>query len=203
MRFKNANRRVRAAVSVTVVLWLFAIPVGVLAHAELDTAQPADGAVLDAPPTEIVLTFTEALDAAQSHMELIGPDGTEVAAGAIDPDNELAMRIDPPDLAPGAYEIRSTAVAAHDGAVARETLTFTILAPSPSPTPTPTPRPSASPTPTPSPTPSPSPSPAPSADGPVSASGGDVLLPIVAAVVIVGILGAVLLRGRSRGSGPA
>ena len=45
-------------------------------------------------------------------MELIGPDGTEVAAGGVDPDNEKAMRIDPPELEPGAYEIRSTAFAA-------------------------------------------------------------------------------------------
>ncbi len=50
----------------------------------------------------------------------------EVAAGVVDPDNEKAMRIDPPELAPGAYEIRSTAFAAHDGALKRETLTFTI-----------------------------------------------------------------------------
>jgi copper resistance protein C len=193
------------ALSFTVLLSLFASPVGVLAHAELDTAVPADGAVLDAPPTEIVLTFTEALDAAKSHMELIGPDGTDVAKGGIDTDNELAMRIDPPDLEPGAYEIHSTAVAAHDGAVARETLTFTITAPSPSPTPTPTPRLSASATPSPSPSasPSPSPSPAPSAGGPASTSGGDVLLPILAAVVVVGILGAFLIRGRSRGGGSA
>ena len=77
------------------------MPLVALAHAELESASPPDGAVLDSPPTEIVLTFTEALDAAKSHMELIGPDGAQVAAGVVDPDNEKSMRIDPPELAPG------------------------------------------------------------------------------------------------------
>lgn len=180
------------------------MPLIVLAHAELESASPADGAVLDSPPTEVVLTFTEALDPVKSHMELIGPDGTQVAAGVVDPDNERSMRIDPPELAPGAYEIRSTAFAAHDGALKRETLMFTINAPSPTPSPTPTAAPSASATPAPSPSASPSasPSPAPSAGGPTSGSGADVLVPILAALVVVVLLGAMLMRGRSRGGGP-
>jgi copper resistance protein C len=189
----------------SVLLAAFAMPLVAQAHAELESASPPDGAVLDAPPTEIVLTFTEELDAAKSHMELIGPDGTQVAAGVADPDNEKAMRIDPPELGPGAYEIRSTAVAAHDGALKREVLTFTINAPSPTPTETPTPARSASATPSPSPSASPSasPTPAPSAGGPTSASGADVLVPIIAALVVIGLLGAMLLRGRSRGGGRA
>ena len=179
------------------------MPLVALAHAELESASPPDGAVLDSPPGEIVLTFTEALDPVKSHMELFGPDGTQVAAGVVDPDDEESMRIDPPVLAPGAYEIRSTAFAAHDGALKRETLTFTISAPSPTPTATPTPAASASATPSPSPkaSPSASPSPAPSAGSPTSVSGADVLLPILAALVVVVLLGAMLLRGRSRGGG--
>jgi len=179
------------------------MPLVALAHAELESASPPDGAVLDSPPSEILLTFTEALDPVKSHMELIGPDGSEVASGVVDPDNDKSMRIDPPELAPGAYGIRSTAFAAHDGTLKREVLTFTITAPSPTPTATPTPPPSASATPSPSPSASPSasPSPAPSAGGPTSASGADVLLPILAALFVVVLLGTMLLRGRSRGGG--
>ncbi len=194
----------RAAISLlAVLLAAFAMPLVALAHAELETASPPDGAVLDSSPSEIVLTFTEALDAVKSHMELIGPDGTQVAAGVVDPDDEKAMRIDPPELEPGAYEIRSTAIAAHDGALKREVLTFTISAPSPTPTATPTSAPSASATASPSPSGSPSAGtpPAPSAGGPTSASGADVLLPILAALIVVVLLGAMLLRGRSRGGG--
>ena len=197
------RRGVRAAgFVVAVLLAAFAVTLVALAHAELESASPPDGAVLDSPPTEIVLTFTEALDPVKSHMELNGPDGTQVAAGVVDPANEKAMRIDPPELEPGAYEIRSTAFAAHDGALKREVLTFTISAASPTPTATPTPAASvsAAPSPSPSASPSASPSPTPSAGG-TSASGADVLLPILAALVVVVLLGAMLLRGRSRGGG--
>lgn len=201
---KPPKRRVRAAGCVAAVLLaVFTAPLVALAHAELETASPPDGAVLDSPPTEIVLTFTEALDPVKSHMELIGPDGTQAAAGVVDSANDKSMRIDPPELPPGAYEIRSTAFAAHDGALKRESLTFTITAPSPTPTAPPTPAPSASATPSQSSSapPSPSPSPAPSAGGSTSASGADVLVPILAALIVVVLLGAMLLRGRSRGGG--
>ena len=190
---------------VAVLLAALALPLVALAHAELESASPPDGAVLAAPPSEIVLTFTEALNVPKSHMELIGPDGTQLAAGVVDPDNEKAMRIDPPELAPGAYEIRSTAVAAHDGALKREVLTFTITAPSPSPTvaPTAAPSQSAAPSASPSASPSTAPSPTPSAGGDSTASTGDLLLPIIAALVVVLLLGTFLLRGRSRGRGGA
>jgi methionine-rich copper-binding protein CopC len=180
---------------------MFSMPVVAFAHAELESASPPDGAVLASPPTEIVLTFTEALNVPKSHMELIGPDGTQVANGVVDPDNEKAMRIDPPALAPGAYEIRSTAVAAHDGALKREVLTFTITAPSPSPTaaPSQSAAPSAAPSASPSASPSAAPSTAPSTGGDTTASTGDVLLPIIAALVVILLLGAMLVRSRSRG----
>jgi copper resistance protein C len=200
------RRGVRAAgFVVAVLLAAFALPLVALAHAELESASPPDGAVLDSPPTEVVLTFTEALDPVKSHMELFGPDGTQVAAGVVDPANDKSMRIDPPELGPGAYEIRSTAFAAHDGALKREVLTFSISAPSPTPTGTPTAAPSATATPSPSPSapPSATPSPAPSAGGDTTASGGDVIVPILAALAVVLLLGIFLLRGRSRGGGGA
>jgi methionine-rich copper-binding protein CopC len=206
MNPRARKRRLRAAGSVAAILLaVFALPLVALAHAELESASPPDGAVLDSSPSEIVLTFTEALDAVKSHLELNGPAGTEVANGGVDPENDRAMRIDPPELEPGTYEIRSTAFAAHDGALKRETLTFTITAPSPTPTATATPAPSesAAPSALPSASPSASPSPVPSAGGSTGASGADVLLPILAALIVVAVLGAMLLRGRSRGGGPA
>jgi copper resistance protein C len=203
----RTRRRGGRAASFLVALLLaaFALPLVALAHAELESASPPDGAVLDSPPSEIILTFTEELDAAKSHMELFGPDGTQVAAGVADPDNDKAMRIDLPVLAPGVYEIKSTAFAAHDGALKREVLTFTVNAPSPTPTETPTAAPSASAPPpaSPSASPSASPTPAPSAGDPTSASGAEVLMPILAALIVIGLLGAMLLRGRSRGGGRA
>jgi methionine-rich copper-binding protein CopC len=204
MSSRTSLRRIRVAGSlVAVLVALLAGPVAVMAHAELESATPADGAVLAAPPTEIVITYTEELDPSKSSLTLHDASGAEVASGGVDPDNDAAMRIDPPTLAPGTYEIRSTAVAAHDGAIDRETLTFTISEPTPAPTEAPTPTPSAAPSETPAATALPSavPSPAPSADG-TNASSTDVLVPILAAIVLVAVLGGWLLS-RSRGRGPA
>ena len=86
-----------------------------------------------------------------------------------------------------------------DGHVDRVTLSFTVV-PAPTPTTTPTATPSDGPSATPSaartpgPSPTPVPTPAPSDSG---ATGGDVVVPIIAAVVILGGLGVYLLRRRS------
>ena len=45
----------------------------VLAHAELVSSDPADKAVLAAPPTIITLTFSDGLDAAKSSFRLDRP----------------------------------------------------------------------------------------------------------------------------------
>ena len=186
-----------------VVLALLLWPAAAFAHAELESASPADGAILEAPPTEIVFTYTEELDPSGSSLTLHDASGTQLAAGGVDPSDDLVMRIDPPELVAGAYEIRSTALSAHDDHLERNVVTFTVTEPTPPPTPSPTPAPSATATPTTPPTASPSaaPSPSPSADG-TPASTTDVLIPIVAAVVLVALLGAWLF-GRSRGRGPA
>jgi hypothetical protein len=198
-------RRLRAVVVLAAVAAvLLATPLVVLAHAELETASPDDGAVLETPPAEIVLTFTEEL-ASSSHVELIGPGGTELAAGGVDPSNDLVMRIDVPDLEPGTYEVRSTAISAHDDHIERPVVSFTVSEPTPAPTASPTPSPTAAESATPAPSASPtiasSPSPSPSADG-TAASATDVIIPIVAAIVLVAVLGGWLLN-RSRGRGPA
>jgi methionine-rich copper-binding protein CopC len=182
-----------------------ALPAGVAAHSELKTADPQDGAVLSAPPAEVVLTFTEPLNPAKSSVTLHDAAGTQIAKGAVDPTDDAVMRLTPPVLDPGTYEIRWTS-AALDGAILRGTLHFTLSAPTPSPTPaaTATPSAAASASPPPSAGQSVIPSPSPSASpGPVNTSASDVILPILAALILVGVLGAVLLRGRSRGGGSA
>jgi hypothetical protein len=138
-------------------------------------------------------------------MTLRDASGAQLAKGAVDPADDTVMRLVPPNLAPGTYEIRWTS-AATDGDILRGTLHFQLASPTPSPTaaPTATSTATASASATPAPSVVASPSPAPSAStGPARASGADVLLPIIAALVLVGVLGAVLLRGRSRGGGPA
>ncbi|HET9456906.1 MAG TPA: copper resistance CopC family protein [Candidatus Limnocylindrales bacterium] len=197
-------RRFRAGVAVpVVVVALLLWPAAAFAHAELETATPADGAVLEAPPTEIVFTYTEELDPTGSSLTLHDASGSQIAAGGVDPSDALIMRIDPPELAAGAYEVRSTALSAHDDHLERNVVSFTVSEPTPAPTPSQTPIPSATAEPTapPSASPSAAPSPSPSEDG-TPASTTDVLIPIVAAIVLVALLGAWLLS-RSRGRRPA
>ncbi len=161
-----------------------------LAHADLVTADPADGAVLTVAPTTITLTFSEALDATKSSVALISAFGT-VATGKVSGDGTV-MTLGPlvqdgRPLGPGAYEIRWTSVAA-DGDVLRGTLTFTVADPTPAPR---TPEPSTVATEKTAPTRAP--------DGatPVVTSTADALVPIVAGLVAVAAIGALVLR-RSR-----
>jgi methionine-rich copper-binding protein CopC len=171
-------------------------PATALAHAELESSDPADGAVVEGTPDAIVLTFTEDLDPSKSSAPLHDAGGTKLADAVVD---GVTMTIDPPELEPGVYEVRWTS-AASDGHLERGIIHFEVTPPPPSPTPTPTPAPSATPAPTPSPTASPSP--VTSADTtPASSSTADILLPIIAAVVLIAGFGYWLLRRRSGAGG--
>ncbi len=156
----------------------------VLGHSALVSSDPADKAVLAVPPTTITLTFSEALDAGRSSFKLMGPGGT-IGTGQVAGDPK-AMTLGGLALAPGAYEIQWTS-AALDGDILRGTLTFAVSAASSI---APTAAPSIAPT-------AAAASPAPSAGPTPTPSGDDVLLPIVAALLLVVVVGFSLLR-RSR-----
>jgi len=196
----SSSRRL-VGVCALAILLLLALPGMAFAHAELETATPADGSTVEGTPDEIVFLFTEAVFEGSS-LELRSAADAVVATGGPDPAGTIRMAIVPPTLEPGTYTVRWTAIAS-DGHVERGTVTFVVTAPpTPSPTPAPTPAPSASASPTASPTSTPdatpSPTPAPSA-APTdpTAGSGDVLIPIVVALVLLGALGASLLRRRN------
>jgi methionine-rich copper-binding protein CopC len=202
------SRSTLARAALAAALLFFILPLTVAAHAELESASPADGSTVEGTPDQIVLVFSEAVDAGRSSLELRSAADAVVATGAPDPADPTRMVLEPPELDPGAYTIRWTSVAA-DGHVERGTVAFTVTTPPPTPTPTPTrtptPAPSATPAPTASPTPTPaaasSPTPAPSAPPAEPTAGtGDVLIPILAGVVLLGGFGAFLLRRRSGGA---
>ena len=197
------RRRFRAAAVVAAVLVaLLASPVAVLAHAELETVDPADGATVTVAPTEIVMTFSEALDPAKSSIVVALIGGDEVASGGVvDPAEPTRMTLAIPELTAGEYELRWTSASAVDGDLDRGTTMFTYAPPPPTPSATASAAPSPTPPASPASSTSPSPSPSPSADG-TPASATDVIVPIVAAIVVLVVLGGWLLS-RSRGRGPA
>lgn len=203
---------VRALVAISLATLVLALPWTVLGHAELVSSDPADGAVLDAPPAEIVLTFSEALDPAKSHFDLIDAGGTSVGRGLADPEDDTRMTLDSSGIAPGPYRIEWVS-AAEDGHLERGELSFTLNGPSPTPEPTATPEPteSAAATPsasasapasaTPLASPAASPSPSPSGDGTPASSTSDLILPILGVIALVAVLGLALFQRRG-GSSP-
>lgn len=195
----SPSRR-RAGVFACAVLLLLAVPGTAAADSELETATPADGSTIEGTPDEIELLFTQPVFEGSS-LELRSAADVVIATGGPDPAGTVRMALVPPTLEPGAYTVRWTTIAS-DGHIVRGTVTFVVTAPpTPSPTPEPTPSPSASASPSASPTStsdaSPSPTPGPSA-APTdpTAGAGDAVIPIVAALVLLGGLGAYLLRRR-------
>ena len=184
-----------------VVAASLALPLSASAHSEFVSSTPADGDTVSGTPTEIVLTFSAALDPKKSSILLKDSSGAQVANAGVDPAKNTVMRMTPPTLDPGAYEIDWTSVAT-DGDLLRGKVHFTVEAPTPSPSPTPAPTaaPSVAASAVASPSPSPTPSPAPSgAPAPSSASGTDVILPVIVAILVIAALGARLLRRRNVG----
>ncbi len=175
------------------------------AHADLVTSSPEDGAVLATPPTTITLTFSEPLDAGKSSFKLLAGGATvgtgNVAEGGADVMTLGPLLLDGRPLGPGVYQVQWTSVAG-DGDVLRGTLTFTVSEPTPAPaTPTPaatssstepsTAAPGATAMPVPSTVPTPTPTGVPD---PASVGAGDVLLPIVATLALVAVIGVLALR---------
>lgn len=201
----NPSHTARLAGLIAGALLAITIPAVVIAHTELETSTPADASTVESRfEGPVVLTFTETL-ADGSEADLIGPDGAAVASAAVDgPDATMTFTLTAP-LDRGQYEVRWTGVG-EDGHVERGTLGFTV-APAP-PTPEPTPElaatASASPTaaaetlPPATVEPSVSASPSPSVDGSGASGGGDVILPIIVALLVVGAGGVYLLTRRNR-----
>jgi copper resistance protein C len=189
----------RAALLILGVVAAMALPLSASAHSEFVSSTPADGDTVSGTPTEIVLTFSAALDPKKSSIVLIDASGSQIAKAGVDPAKNTVMRMTPPTLDPGAYEIDWTSVAT-DGDLLRGKVHFTVEAPTPSPTPEATAVPSISTSAVAGPSPSPTPSPAPSAaPAPASGSGTDVILPILVAIIVIAALGARLLRRRNVG----
>ena len=186
-------RRVWAALVILAVL--LAAPASAFAHAELVSAAPTNGSMVEGPNVSIVLVFTEAL-AEGSKADLLRPSGSRVTFGPnpADPTRMMPIASESLTFEPGAYTIEWTSVAA-DGDILRGAVSFNVTAPL-TPTPTVAPSDTAALTATPTAVPSPAPSSAPTTPPDVGGSGSDsaVILPIVVALVIVAFFAWRLMR---------
>ena len=190
---------------------VFLLPDVAVAHADLQSSVPAQESVVLSPfGGPIVLTFSELL-AAGSKADLMGPDGATVASASVDVSAmTMTIALTTP-LGPGAYEVRWVSIAG-DGDVLRQPIVKFTVAPAavslapPVATATPSAVTSAAPTATTvSATPSRplAPTPVPSGSGDTTGSGGDVVVPIIVALIVLGAGAAYLLTRRNRPAGPA
>jgi methionine-rich copper-binding protein CopC len=201
---RQPSRRLALAAIAAVLIPLL-LPSAALGHVVLESSSPAAGSTVTGPIERIELTFNEPLQDRSRFAVRLGD--TEVARGRPDPARSNVMTVDASRLGPGEYTVSIFAVGT-DGHAERPTFSFTIIAgapetPSPSPSPSATPTasapPSASPSPSAPPSPSPSASPQPSPDpGPAASTGGDVVLPIIATLIVIGGIGLWVLRRQRR-----
>ena len=177
-------------------LLVLVLPAQVAAHAELEISTPADGATVPSPfDGPIVLNFSATL-ADGSKADLLRPDGPTIASAAVDgPGAGMTFTLDLA-LAPGAYEIKWLSVG-EDTDLERGTISFTV-APAAS-TASPSPRPTTAPT---AAAAAATPSAEPSQTGDASTEGGDVFLPIIVALIVVGAGAVYLLSRRNRPTSP-
>lgn len=77
------------------------------AHANLERSQPADGAVLTAPPASVQLWFSRGLEPSFSKVQVLDQAGKEVnkAASAVKGDDAKLLEVELPALTPGTYKV--------------------------------------------------------------------------------------------------
>ena len=168
MSILDARLATRAGLLAAVAILMIA-PMSVAAHAELDTATPADGSTVEGSPPEVSGTFTQIMKPEGSSLQLRDESGDVIAEGGVDPVDPKRMSItDLPELAPGTYEVRWTTISAEDNELARDRWTFTVVEEGPSPPPEPTETPAPTATPAPSATPAPTPTPSAATAAPTS-----------------------------------
>ncbi len=100
----------------------------VWAHANLVRSLPAADAVVTEPPPLIQAWFSEEVAVKGSVMRLYDSGDKVLAAGGVDlkdKDHE-SMKIIPPLLAPGAYQVRWHAISADDNHVTEDVFRFSV-----------------------------------------------------------------------------
>lgn len=101
------------------------------AHAAYARSEPGAGAVVAAAPAQVSLWFTQELfrRAGENGLEVLGPDGAPVHAGAAavdDDDRRLLTVALAADLAPGVYTVTWRNLSAEDGDTDAGSFTFTL-----------------------------------------------------------------------------
>lgn len=83
-----------------------------MAHALVTSSSPVQGAALAAAPREVTITFNEKVEKLFSTATLTSAAGATLsrAKATVDPDNPAMLRLPVPELGPGKYIVKWTAV---------------------------------------------------------------------------------------------
>ncbi|HUS41833.1 MAG TPA: copper resistance protein CopC [Ilumatobacteraceae bacterium] len=130
----SSSIRIRPAVLVGALVVLVGVLLGAgtaSAHAELLSSFPANQQLLDDPPSEIALQFTEAVDPIEPGIRLLDADGDEVEIGAVDQSagSDRMRSSIPTTLGDGTYVVAWQGVSADSHRV-RGSFTFSVGVPS-------------------------------------------------------------------------
>lgn len=117
-----------ASVLVIVALSLLASALPSLAHAQLESSNPADGAQLSAPPKKVQLTFGERVDGGFAKVAVIGPNRShwEAAKPAVS-GAKVSAPVRP--LGPAGTYVIEYRVLSADGHPVSGSLKFTLTKP--------------------------------------------------------------------------
>jgi len=100
---------VRVTITALSLLFLTVSTATAHAHASLAQASPSVGSTMSEAPHEVILTFTERLEAAFSNLRVIDASGAEVSEGKARV-NDNTMRISLRPLNAGIYKVNWRAV---------------------------------------------------------------------------------------------
>jgi copper transport protein len=98
------------------------------AHALVKLSNPAAGAILQQPPPQVVITFTEPPDPALSFMHVLNAAGADVENGKSGPvpGRPLELRVSVPTLPRGVYTVTWRTVSRVDGHVTGGSFSFGV-----------------------------------------------------------------------------
>jgi methionine-rich copper-binding protein CopC len=99
----------RISIAALSLLFLTVSAAAAHAHASVAHASPSAGSTMSAAPHEVILTFTESLEATFSNLTVTDASGTEVSQGKAQV-NENTMRISLKPLNAGIYKVNWRAV---------------------------------------------------------------------------------------------
>ena len=99
------------------LLLLVAAPTPAMAHADLQQAEPTDGAAVPVPPSALRLRFTEPLDHSATRLELLDERGNRIELPdlSIGPPNDRLLTVELAGLTEGVYTVRWWSLSQVDG----------------------------------------------------------------------------------------